>query len=67
MTRETKEWRVVAKWAHQEDPTVHEGNGRFTEKGALGYAAYLLARRIADEHVEWVRVERRTVTPWEEA
>jgi hypothetical protein len=62
-----EEWQVVAKWAHREDPTVHTGTTRFTEQGARGYAAYLSSRLVEGEAVEWVRVERRTVTPWEEA
>jgi len=58
------EWRVVVK-AGRPGPHYIKfiGEAPLTERSAHRHAVDLAGRG----HVEWVRVERRTVTPWEEA
>jgi uncharacterized protein (UPF0276 family) len=67
MSDSVEEWRVVVKWARCSGPHyVRDLLGvPITEQSARGYARGV--RDVHDVHVEWVRVERRTVTPWEEA
>ncbi len=64
MSENYEEWRVVVKWDAHPSYEIPDLYGLlFTEEEARRYAT----RMTVDPRDPGVRVERRTVTPWETA